>query len=150
MVDRDGNTPLHNACASEFAYNPVAICLLLIAYPQATLIQDFTEQSTPLHLLLVLGGEVNMTCVRLILDVAYSAVAGLRRSYIPQEDFCFQDLTTNLLTGSKLPSNCDSNNTRSRNPMILLLQVSSTIHPDCRHPIQLTSALSCWNGNRSF
>jgi ankyrin repeat protein len=103
MVDRDGNTPLHNACASQFAYNPVAICLLLIAYPQATLMQDLTEESTPLHLLLLLGGDVNITCLRLIIDVAYSAVAGLRRSYIPQEDFCFQDLTTNLLTAANYP-----------------------------------------------
>jgi ankyrin repeat protein len=104
MIDRDGNTPLHNACASRFAYDPVALCLLLIAYPQATLMQDFIERSTPLHLLLVLGGEVNRRCLRLLLDVAYSAVAGLPLSYVPQEDYCvIDDLINNLLTAANYP-----------------------------------------------
>lgn len=103
MVDRDGNTPLHNACAGQFAYDPFAICLLLIAYPQAALMKENIEQSTPLHLLLVLGGDVNLTCLRLLLDVAYSAVAGLPRSYIPQQDFCCSTLTSNLLTAANYP-----------------------------------------------
>jgi ankyrin repeat protein len=103
MVDRDGNTPLHNACASQFAYDAVALCLLLIAYPQATLMKEIIEQSTPLHLLLVLGGDVNMTCVRLLLDVGYSAVAGLPRSYVPQADFNVASLSTNLLTAANYP-----------------------------------------------
>lgn len=103
LVDRDGNTPLHNACASQFAYDAVALCFLLIAYPQATLMKESIEQSTPLHLLLVLGGNVNLTCVRLLLDVGYSAVAGLPRTYVPQEEFNVEELTTNLLTAANYP-----------------------------------------------
>lgn len=103
MVDRDGNTPLHIACAGPFAYDHFAICLLLIAYPQATLMQDFLELSTPLHLLLVLGGDVNLVCLRLILDVAYSTVAGLPRSYVPMQDFCGSDLSSALLHAANYP-----------------------------------------------
>jgi len=103
MTDRDGNTALHNACGGQFAYSPSIISLLVISYPQAVLMQDSIDKSTPLHLLLVLGGDVNVTCVRLLLDVAYSKVAGLPHDYIPLEDFCGTDLATSILIASTYP-----------------------------------------------
>ena len=103
MVDRDGNTPLHNACGGQFAYDPATISLLLIAYPQAVLMQENIDQSTPLHLLLVLGGDVNVMCVRLLLDVAYSKVAGLPRDYVPLHDFCGLNLAASVLIAASYP-----------------------------------------------
>jgi hypothetical protein len=103
MVDRDGNTPLHNACGGQFAYDPVVVSLLLIAYPQAVLMQESIDQSTPLHLLLVLGGDVNVTCVRMLLDVAYSKVAGLPLDYVPIQDFCGHDLAASVLIAASYP-----------------------------------------------
>lgn len=103
MVDRDGNTPLHNACGGQFAYDPVVISLLLIAYPQAVLMQESIDLSTPLHLLLVLGGDVNLACVRMLLDVAYSKVAGLPLDYVPIQDFCGHDLTASVLIAASYP-----------------------------------------------
>lgn len=103
MTDKDGNTPLHNACGGQFAYDPSVIALLLIAYPQAVLMQESEGQSTPLHLLLVLGGEVNAVCVRLLLDVAYSKAAGLPIDYVPLQDFCDPNLTASILIAASYP-----------------------------------------------
>mmetsp|Transcript_19069 Transcript_19069/g.28263 ORF Transcript_19069/g.28263 Transcript_19069/m.28263 type:complete len:599 (+) Transcript_19069:31-1827(+) len=103
MTDREGNTALHNACGGQFSYNADAISLLLVAYPQAALMQECVDQSTPLHLLLLLGGDVNASCVRLLLDVAYSKVAGLPLDYVPLEDFCGTDLVTSILIASNYP-----------------------------------------------
>mmetsp|Transcript_4072 Transcript_4072/g.6375 ORF Transcript_4072/g.6375 Transcript_4072/m.6375 type:complete len:600 (-) Transcript_4072:395-2194(-) len=103
MTDREGNTALHSACGGQGAYNPDSITLLLIAYPQAVLMQECVDQSTPLHLLLLLGGDVNSLCVKLLLDVAYSKVAGLPLDYVAMEDFCGTDLTTSILIASNYP-----------------------------------------------
>ena len=103
MVDKDGNTPLHNACGGQFAYDPSVVALLLIAYPQAVLMQESIDQSTPMHLLLVLGGDVNLVCVRLILDVAYSKSAGLPIDYVPLQDFCGPNLTASILIAASYP-----------------------------------------------
>ena len=103
MVDREGNTPLHNACGGQLAYNPSVIALLLIAYPQAVLMQESVEQSTPMHLLLVLGGDVNSVCIRLLLDVAYSKAAGLPIDYVPLQDFCGPNLAASILIAASYP-----------------------------------------------
>mmetsp|Transcript_43575 Transcript_43575/g.64673 ORF Transcript_43575/g.64673 Transcript_43575/m.64673 type:complete len:677 (-) Transcript_43575:85-2115(-) len=87
MRDRHGNTPLHIACAGEHAYNPFVIGTLLAAYPQAALIQEDVDGATPLHLLLTLcGGEADEACLAMLLDVAYSRVAGLPPSFVPLVD----------------------------------------------------------------
>ena len=104
MTDSHGNTPLHIACASEFAYDPLVIVTLLAAYPQAVLMQDNTDKNTPLGMLLVMGGDVNITCLTLLLDVAYSRVAGLPKSYVLAVEFMTSPLDTALLVASHYPA----------------------------------------------
>jgi ankyrin repeat protein len=104
MTDKTGNTLLHIACASEFAYDPLVIATLLAAYPQAVLMQDSTEKSTPLAMLLVMGGDINITCLTLLLDVAYSRVAGLPKSYVLAVEFMTSSLDTTLLVAKHYPT----------------------------------------------
>jgi ankyrin repeat protein len=94
--DNKGNTPLHIACAGQFAFNHGVIGCLLAAYPQAVLLPEDTDGETPLHLLLTLGGDVCMTCITMILDVAYSRMAGLPLGYVPLVDMICSPLSTSL------------------------------------------------------
>jgi ankyrin repeat protein len=103
MVDKDGNTALHFAASGQYSYNAEAIACLLVAYPQAALMQETLERNTPLHLLLLLGGDVNLISVQLLLDVSYSKIAGLPRSCIPLKDIRGSDLTTSVLIAANFP-----------------------------------------------
>jgi ankyrin repeat protein len=103
LLDKNGNTPLHIACAGEFAYDPLVIATLLAAYPQATLLQDRVDRNTPLGMLLCLGGDINITCVTLLLDVAYSRVAGLPVSYVLAVEFMTSSLDTSLPIAEHYP-----------------------------------------------
>jgi ankyrin repeat protein len=103
MKDTDGNTPLHMACASEHAYNPNLIATLVAAFPQAVLMQDKVEHSTPLHMLLLMGGEVNLTSLSIILDVAYSRMAALPDTWVPVLDFIITSLDTTVQIAAQYP-----------------------------------------------
>ena len=103
VVDRNGNTPLHIACGGEFAFDPMVLAMLLAAYPQATLLQDQTERTTPLHMLLLMGNP-NLTCLQLLLDVAYSPVANLSVSYVLGLDFLTSPLENSVLIGQHFPN----------------------------------------------
>jgi ankyrin repeat protein len=103
IVDRKGNTPLHIACGSQFAYNPHVIAVLLAAYPQAVLMQDYVEKSTPLGMLLSMGGDINIDCITLLLDVAYSRVAGFPPAYVLSAEFLLSPLENCLLVAGHFP-----------------------------------------------
>ena len=103
MTDKNGNTLLHIACASEFAYDPLVIAILLAAFPQAVLMQDKVEKSTALGMLLVMGGDVNITCLTLLLDVAYSRVAGLPETYVLAVEFLTSPLETSVPIAQHYP-----------------------------------------------
>ena len=111
MVDKDGNTPLHNACAGQYAYDPLVLCALLAAYPQAVLMKETVDQSTPLHLLLVLGGDVNLTCLTILLDVAYSPSLAIANNHDHNGLLCIEELqlggnqpaAESLLLASRFP-----------------------------------------------
>ena len=103
MRDNNGNTPLHIACAGQFAYDHGVIGCLLAAYPQAVLIRDDIEGATPLHMLLALGGEVSLTCLTLLLDVAYSRMAGLPLGYVPLVDMICSPSSTALQIVANYP-----------------------------------------------
>ena len=99
-----GNLPLHVACAGEYAYDPVVLAMLLAAYPQATLQQDAVDCTTPLHMLLQMGGDVNLTSLQLLLDVAYSPLARLPLSFVLGLQFLARDdLGTSLLIVENYP-----------------------------------------------
>jgi len=102
-TDKNGNTPLHIACAGEFAYDPLVIATLLISYPQAVLMKDSVEKTTPLHMLLCIGGDVNITCLKLLLDVAYSSVAGLPENYVLAVEFLTSPLETSVTIAQHYP-----------------------------------------------
>jgi ankyrin repeat protein len=102
-TDKNGNTPLHIACAGEFAYDPLVIATLLIAYPQAVLMKDKVEKTTPLHMLLCIGGDVNITCLKLLLDVAYSSVAGLPENYVLAVEFLSSPIETSVAIAQHYP-----------------------------------------------
>lgn len=102
-TDKNGNTPLHVACAGEFAYDPLVIATLLIAYPQAVLMRDKVEKTTPLHVLLTIGGDVNITCLKLLLDVAYSSVAGLPENYVLAVEFLASSIETSVAIAQHYP-----------------------------------------------
>lgn len=102
-IDSNGNSPLHIACAGEFAYDPLVIATLLMAYPQAVLMQDQVEKTTPLHMLLGIGGDVNITCLKLLLDVAYSSIAGLPVNYVLAVEFLTSPLETSVAIAQHYP-----------------------------------------------
>jgi len=103
MRDNHGNTPLHIACAGQFSYDHRVICCLLAAYPQAVLLSEDTEGATPLHMLLTLGGDVSLTCVTLLLDVAYSRMAGLPLAYVPLVDMICSPLSISMEIVANFP-----------------------------------------------
>jgi ankyrin repeat protein len=103
IVDKNGNTPLHAACSGEFSYDPLVIATLLSAYPQAVLMKDTLEGTTPVHMLLAMGGNVNITCLTLLLDVAYSRFAGLPKSYILAVEFMTSSLDTSTTIVQQYP-----------------------------------------------
>ena len=103
MRDKDGNTPLHMACASENAYDANLIAMLVAVFPQAVLMHDTVDQSTPLHMLLLMGGDINMTSLSIILDVAYSRMAGLPDAWVPVIDFIMSPLETTVPIAAQYP-----------------------------------------------
>ena len=103
MKDKDGNTPLHMACASENAYDANLIAMLVAVFPQAVLMHDSVDQSTPLHMLLLMGGDINMTSLSIILDVAYSRMAGLPDAWVPVIDFIMTPLETTVPIAAQYP-----------------------------------------------
>jgi len=103
VLDKNGNTPLHIACSGEFAYDPLVICTLLAAFPQAVLMKENLEGTTPLHMLLLMAGDINSTCLTLLLDVAYSPVAGLPLSYVLAVEFLTSPLETSTQIAQHYP-----------------------------------------------
>eukprot|EP00547_Thalassionema_nitzschioides_P009932 CAMPEP_0194228426 /NCGR_PEP_ID=MMETSP0156-20130528/43367_1 /TAXON_ID=33649 /ORGANISM="Thalassionema nitzschioides, Strain L26-B" /LENGTH=629 /DNA_ID=CAMNT_0038960939 /DNA_START=9 /DNA_END=1894 /DNA_ORIENTATION=- len=103
VLDKNGNTPLHIACSGEFAYDPLVICTLLVAFPQAVMIKEKLEGTTPLHMLLLMAGDINTTCLTLLLDVAYSPVAGLPLSYVLAVEFLTSPLETSTQIAQHYP-----------------------------------------------
>jgi ankyrin repeat protein len=65
--------------------------------------KDKVEKTTPLHMLLLIGGDVNITCLKLLLDVAYSSVAGLPENYVLAVEFLASPIEISVAIAQHYP-----------------------------------------------